>query len=159
MIDREDVITRLSAIINNTPDEKELFFSKGIYDGFKATITSKRITNYNPVSGKNSSNTIYESKVVYGDREMQYNEFYVKEKILTQEQFNSLNEAVMNLGDVLDRFRIDVRNGHYCVGTHNDAVKSIDKSVALCARNLIAFLNNIGDPILDEIKDLEELYR
>lgn len=158
MVSREDVITRLSAIINNTPDEKELFSFRGIYEGFKATITSKRITNYNPVSGKNSSNTIYESKVVYGDREMQYNEFYVKEKILTQEQFNSLDEAVMNLGDVLDRFRIDVRNGSYCIGTNNDAVKSIDKSVAQCARNLISFLNNIGDPVLDEIKDLEELY-
>ena len=158
MMDREDVITRLSAIINNTPDEKELFSFRGIYEGFKATITSKRITNYNPVSRKNSSNTIYESKVVYGDREIQYNEFYVKEKILTQEQFNSLNEAVMNLADVLDRFRIDVRNGSHCIATNNDAVKSIDKSVAQFARNLISFLNNIDDPVLDEIKDLEELY-
>lgn len=141
MVDRQEVIDRLRALVNNEIEEKKIFSFEGIYQGFKAYIIRRKITSYNSVLGCSNTNYVYESKLICGERDTYRNENFTKDKIIADNQFNNVDSAVMNLADLLEEFKKGVISGIYVIGTNNEAQKKIGDSIRQCAHNLINFLD------------------
>lgn len=137
MPNRDEVIDRLRSLIDDEIEEKIIFSSEGISKGFKAYITLRKVSTYNPTFRCKNKKYTFESKLVCCERDNFRNETFVKDKIIACNQFGDGYSAIMNLADLLEQFKKDVISGKYTIGDNDEVSKNISQEVKQCAQKLM----------------------